>query len=447
MLSQPMSSPQPQTNYVVSAEPLSAADVELSIVMPCLNEAKTLETCIRKAQRFLDNAGIVGEIIVADNGSIDGSQAIAQRLGVRVVEVAERGYGAALAAGITAAQGRYVIMGDSDDSYDFTALMPFVVQLHKGFDIVVGNRFTGGIQSGAMPFLHEYLGNPLLSMIGRLFFKSPCRDFYCGLRGFKKTSVEQLTLQSTGMEFALEMIVRATMLGMRVTEVPTTLSPDGRGGRSHLRTWRDGWRSLRFFLLYSPRWLFLYPGVVLMVLGVFFGFWLALGPGLIGRIVFDVHTMLFCATAIVLGFQAVLFSFLSKILAINADLHPRNTKMEKWLRAIRLEMGVGVGVILIAIGLGLSVYAVRVWQQRAFGALDPFTEMRLIIPAVLALILGSQTIFSSFYLCLLQLHSRQLWRQDQQSPSNFFNVTATHTLETEKVQHAHANGAKDEFLV
>ncbi len=417
MLSQPVSLLQPQTPSVVSAESLSVLEIELSIVMPCLDEAKTLEACIDKAQRFLADAGIAGEIIVADNGSSDGSQAIARRLGVRVVEVAERGYGAALAAGIMAAQGRYVIMGDSDDSYDFTALMPFVVQLREGFDFVVGNRFTGGIQSKAMPFLHRYLGNPVLTMIGQLFFKSPCGDFYCGLRGFKKTSFRHLTLQSTGMEFALEMIVRATMLGMRVTEVPTTLSPDGRGGRSHLRTWRDGWRSLRFFLLYSPRWLFFYPGVALMVLGAVFGLWLAFGPNLLGHFVLDVHTMLYCATAVVLGFQAVLFSLFSKVLAINAGFHPKNKKVEKWLRASYLELGLAVGIVLIVIGLGLSVHAVRVWQQRAFFALEPSTGMRLVIPAVLALILGSQTVFSSFYLCLLRLHSQRLWRQDQQSQS------------------------------
>jgi hypothetical protein len=235
------------------------------------------------------------------------------------------------------------------------------------------------------------------------------------LRGFKKTSLQGLTLQSTGMEFALEMIVRATMLGMRVTEVPTTLAPDGRDRRPHLRTWRDGWRSLRFFLLYSPRWLFLYPGVTLIALGALVGVWLAIGPYLLGRFELDVHTMLYSATAVVLGFQAVLFAIFSKVLAMNAGFHPKNERVEKWLRANFLEAGLAVGVLLIALGLGLSVHAVQVWQQRAFHALEPSSGMRLVIPAVLALILGSQAVFSSFYLCLLRLHSQRLWRQDQQS--------------------------------
>jgi glycosyltransferase involved in cell wall biosynthesis len=406
----PPSPSQSVSRVTTSAEPHANADLELSIVLPCLNEAKTLGACIRKARRFLNDSNIAGEIIVADNGSTDGSQEIAQQLGVRVAPVAERGYGAALAQGIAAARGRYIIMGDSDDSYDFTALMPFVAKLREGFDLVIGNRFAGGIEEGAMPFLHRYLGNPVLTAVGRLFFKSPCGDFYCGLRGFQKTAVQQMNLQSTGMEFALEMIVRATMLRMRITEVPTTLSPDGRSGRSHLRTWRDGWRSLRLLLLYSPRWLFLYPGLALMFCGALLGIWLAPRPRLIGDIFLDVHTMLYCAVAVVLGFQAILFWLFGKILAINAGFHPRGATVEKWLRTTHLEGGLVIGAALILTGLATSVYALIDWQRHAFSNLNPFEEMRIVIPAALALILGGQTFFASFYLSLLQLQNRRLWK-------------------------------------
>ncbi|HEV2722568.1 MAG TPA: glycosyltransferase family 2 protein, partial [Thermoanaerobaculia bacterium] len=280
--------------------------IELSIVMPCLNEAETIEVCVAKARRFLDTSGIDGEVVVADNGSRDASREIAGRAGARVVDVGERGYGSALQGGIAAARGRYVIMGDADDSYDFSALAAFVEKLRGGADLVMGDRFAGGVLPGAMPPLHRWLGNPVLSGIGRLFFRSPVRDFHCGLRGFSKAAYERMELRTTGMEFASEMVVKATLLGMRVDEVPIVLHPDGRSHPPHLRSWRDGWRHLRFLLLYSPRWLFLYPGFVLMLLGAVVAGWLLPRPRTLGGVTFDVQTLLYAGMAIVIGFQAVL---------------------------------------------------------------------------------------------------------------------------------------------
>src|SRR5262249_25578001 len=280
-----------------------ASGIELSVVMPCLNEAETLESCIAKAQKAFREANVVGEIVVADNGSSDGSQELAARMGARVVPVAARGYGSALMGGIAAAAGKYVVMGDADDSYDFTHIPRFLERMRAGADLVMGNRFAGGIQPHAMPPLHQYFGNPLLTRIGRLFFGGSCGDFYCGMRGFSKQAYERMDLRTTGMEFATEMVVKATLLRMNVVEVPTTLSPDGRSRPPHLRTWRDGWRTLRFFLLYSPRWLFLYPGIALMLIGAIVGAWLLPGPQRVGNVVFDVHTLLYAAIAMLLGFQ------------------------------------------------------------------------------------------------------------------------------------------------
>jgi glycosyltransferase involved in cell wall biosynthesis len=386
---------------------------ELSIVMPCLNEVRTLESCIRKATRALGDGGIEGEIIVADNGSTDGSQALAESLGARVVDVEERGYGAALARGIAAAQGRFVVMGDSDDSYDFSNLMPFVAKLREGYDLVMGNRFRGGILQGAMPPSHRYLGNPALTAIGRLFFKSPCGDFYCGQRGFRKSAVEALGLRTIGMEYALEMLVKATMTGLRITEVPVTLSPDGRNRPPHLRTWRDGWRSLRFFLIYSPRWLFLYPSLVLMVAGILAGAWLLTGQRQIGECRLDIHTLIYCAAAVIVGFQIFVFSIFGKLLSIATGLHPRNAKVEWFLRPGILEAGLAAGSTLLLAGFGASIYAFTRWAGTRFGDLDPFWMMRIIIPAVLSLTLGIQVIFSSFYLSLLQI---QLFKLREAGP-------------------------------
>ena len=387
--------------------PLPGAEtIELSLVMPCLNEAETLPSCIRKIQRAFQGEGILAEIIVADNGSTDGSPEIAGRLGTRVVHVPEPGYGNALMAGIATASGKYIIMGDADDSYDFSHIPRFLAQLRAGADLVMGNRFQGGIQPNAMPPLHQYLGNPLLTRIGRLFFGGTCGDYYCGLRGFTKEAFLAMDLRTTGMEFATEMVVKATLLGMKVTEVPTTLSPDGRTRRSHLRTWRDGWRTLRFFLLYSPRWLFLYPGLALMLAGLAVGLWLLPGSRKVGSVIFDVHTLLYAAIAVLLGFQAIAFAVFTKVFAVSEGLHPPDPPLDRWSRYIDLELGLLIGGILALGGLGLSAYAVRVWSVHDFGPLDMSRTLRLVIPAALALTLGVQAIFASFFLSVLGMRRR-----------------------------------------
>jgi len=381
--------------------------IELSVVMPCLNEAETLEQCIRKAQNAMQDAGIEGEIILADNGSHDGSIEIAERLGARVVRITERGYGNALMGGIAAAAGEFVMMGDADASYDFSHIPRFLQPLRDGADLVMGNRFAGGIAKGAMPPLHQYFGNPALSWLGRLFFRNrSVGDFYCGLRAFRKNSYERMGLRTTGMEFATEMVVKATLLRLRIAEVPTTLSPDGRSRPPHLRTWRDGWRTLRFFLLYSPRWLFLYPGLLLVLFGTLLGIWLLPGSRTIGRVNFDVHTLLYAAGFVLLGCQAAAFAIFTKLFAIMEGLHPPDPALDRWFRFTSLETGLVVGFALIAAGLSISIYAVGVWGVLHFGPLDYSRTMRLVIPAVLFLILGVQTIFASFFLSVLGLRRK-----------------------------------------
>ena len=378
-------------------------EVELSILMPCLNEAETLETCIRKAQKSLRDLNVSGEVIVADNGSTDGSQAIAEHLDARVVHVAEKGYGSALRGGIQAARGKYIIMGDADDSYDFTNLGPFLEKLRAGYELVVGNRFKGGIEPSAMPLLHRYLGNPVLTGIGRLFFRSPCGDFHCGLRGFSKAAIERLDLRTTGMEFASETVVKASLHGLQITEVPTTLSVDGRNRPPHLRSWRDGWRHLRFLLLYSPRWLFLYPGLLLMLIGTAVSGWLLVGPRVVDGITLDVHTFLYAAIAIVIGYQTVIFAIFTKVFAITERLLPEDPRLKTLFRYIKLETGIVAGALLLAGGIGLSVYALSFWSSTSFGPLDPSRTLRLVIPAVTLIALGLQTVLSSFFLSILGL--------------------------------------------
>jgi glycosyltransferase involved in cell wall biosynthesis len=379
---------------------------EISIVMPCLNEAETLTACVEKARRALCEDNIVGEIIVADNGSTDGSQALAADLGARVVHIRAKGYGNALMGGIAAARGKYIIMGDADDSYDFSNLRPFIEQLRLGHDLVMGNRFKGGIERGAMPPAHRYFGNPVLTAIGRLFFQSPCHDFQCGLRAFSKAAVTELDLRTTGMEFASEMVVKATLHKMRITEVPTTLSPDGRSRPPHLQTWRDGWRYLRFLLLYSPRWLFLYPGALLMLAGLVTGFWLLPGPRKIGSVTFDVHTLLYGAMAILVGFQAIAFAVFTKIFAVSEGLLPEDPRLNKLFRWVNLELGLIVGGVIMLTGIVGSVYALTSWGERSFGPLDSSQTLRTVIPAVTCLTLGCQIIFSSFFLSVLGLRRR-----------------------------------------
>lgn len=382
------------------------AALELSIVMPCLNEAETIATCVRKAMRFLADNGVAGEVVIADNGSTDGSQAIAAEEGARVVAVERRGYGNALMGGIGAARGRYVIMGDADDSYDFLALGPFLEKLREGYDLVMGNRFRGGIAPGAMPPLHRYLGNPVLSTAGRLFFRTRIGDFHCGLRGFSRDAYRRLDLQTTGMEFASEMVAKASIHGLRVTEVPTTLSPDGRGRPPHLRSWRDGWRHLRFMLLYSPRWLFLYPGAALAGIGLLAVLWLLPSSREVGGLRLDVHTLLYAALAVILGYQAVVFAVFTKVFAVREGLLPPHPTMEKLFERIGLEAGLVLGIVLIAAGFVLSLVAVFDWHATGFGALDYAQVMRTTIPAMLMMTVGAQTVLASFFLSVLGLRRR-----------------------------------------
>ena len=379
---------------------------EVSVVLPCLNEALTVGKCVEKAINAMMSAGIDGEVIVADNGSSDGSQRIAQHAGARVVPVDRKGYGSALMGGISAARGKYIIMGDADDSYDFSHIPRLVDKLRAGYQLVMGNRFKGGIQPGAMPALHRYLGNPVLTGIGRLFFRSGIGDFHCGLRGFEKQAIESLSLQTSGMEFASEMVVKATIHKLRLCEVPTTLSPDGRDRAPHLRSWRDGWRHLRFMLLYSPRWLFFYPGVALMVVGASLMLWLLPGPQRLVGISFDVHSLLYATAAILIGFQAVLFSILGKLFAMNTGLMPYTKTWRKLFQWITLETGLSVGVASVLTGLAVSVCAVAYWGNAQFGPVDARFVLRLVIPAVLLLVLGCQIIMASFFISMLALARR-----------------------------------------
>ena len=383
-----------------------AAMHELAVVMPCLNESETLAICIRKALGALEKHGIDGEVIIADNGSTDGSQQIAIREGARVVNVPIRGYGAALMAGIQAADSKYVVMGDSDDSYDFTHIPSFIEQLRAGAELVMGNRFRGGIADRAMPFLHRYFGNPALTRIGRLFFKSPCGDFYCGLRGFRKDSFVRMGIRSTGMEFAYEMVVKASLLQLKVSEIPTTLSPDGRSRPPHLRTWRDGWRTLRFMLMYSPRWLFLYPGITLIVLGLAGCLWLLPGTRTIHGIGIDVHTLLYAFASVLLGFQLVAFAFFTKVFAISEGLLPEDPRFNRLFEYITLETGLVGGALLVALGIGGSIFAVSDWARLDFGTLDFGHTLRIVIPSVFSLTLGVQIICSSFFLSILGLRRK-----------------------------------------
>lgn len=384
-------------------------DIDLSIVMPCLNESDTLESCIRKARTALDAAAIRGEIIVADNGSTDGSREIAQRLGARVVPVTTRGYGAALMGGIDAACGRFVIMGDADDSYDFGEVPKFVERLQAGFDLVQGCRLESGggrVLLGAMPPLHRWLGNPMFSLIARHWFNVPVRDVYCGLRGFTKELYGRLDQRCTGMEFATEMIIKASLNRVRIAEVPITLHPDGRKSHPpHLKTYRDGWRTLRFFLMCTPRRLFLIPGLVLMLLGLI-GYAVAL-PGLtIGRATFDAHTLLFGSLAVICGYQSVWFAVIAKSFSITEGLLPADRRVERFIRALPLERGLLGGMGALASGGLILAFAVNHWRLRQFGPLNYADTMRMVVPGVTLVVLGYQTILSCFLLSLLGMRRR-----------------------------------------
>jgi glycosyltransferase involved in cell wall biosynthesis len=380
--------------------------LDVSVVMPCLNESLTLGTCVKKAQDTIARLGLRGEVVVADNGSTDGSQKIGEDMGARVVPVKARGYGSALLGGIAAARGKYIVMADADDSYDFTQLGDFVAKLDEGYDLVMGNRFRGGIKPGAMPPLHRYLGNPVLSWIGRLFFKAPIRDFHCGLRGFRKDAINKLELQSPGMEFASEMVVKATLFHLRIAETPTVLSPDGRNRPPHLRTWRDGWRHLRFLLLYSPRWLFLYPGFAFLLIGLAIGLWLLPGPRTVGTVTFDVHTLLFAVMAIFIGFQSINFAAFSKIFAIREGLLPEDPRLNELFKYLTLEVGLAVGGLLAVVGAGIWVFGLMLWRSRHYGSLDPEVTLRIVIPGLVSLTLGIQVVLSSFLMSVLGMRRK-----------------------------------------
>jgi glycosyltransferase involved in cell wall biosynthesis len=376
--------------------------IELSVVLPCLNEAETLATCITKARASMVTLGVDGEIVVADNGSTDGSQAIAESLGARVVPVPERGYGAALRTGIAAAEGRFVIMADADDSYALDDLGPFVDALRGGADLVMGNRFAGGIEPGAMPALHRYLGNPVLSWVGRLFFRVPINDFHCGMRGFRRDRVMELGLTTVGMEFASEMVVRSAINGLHITEVPTTLKPDGRSRAPHLRTWRDGWRHLRFLLAFSPRWLFLYPAMFLVVAGAAVFTRLAVGPVTIGSVTFDIQTMIAAASAIIVGLQAGVLAMVSRAYASALGLLPRSDRVERFLDRFTLEWGLIAGFAMTLAGIGSFAVAVLNWRETDFGVLTT-EDMRLPLLGMLLIVAGSQVILGSFLLSLTRI--------------------------------------------
>lgn len=381
--------------------------MEVSIVMPCLNEAETIARCIEKARTGLERAGVRGEILIADNGSTDGSQAIATKLGARVVPVQEKGYGSALRGGIAAAQGKFIIMGDADDSYDFSRIEGFVAKYREGFDLVMGCRMPRGggtVMPGAMPWKNRWLGNPVLSFIGRLFFNCPAQDFHCGLRGFTKAGYEKMELKTTGMEFASEMVIKATFKSLRITEVPITLHKDGRSRPPHLKPWRDGWRHLRFMLIYSPRWLFLVPGLVLALAGLLVVGALAFaGHIMVGRVVFDVGTMAVASMAIIVGFQLTAFAFFTKVFAIAEGLLPDDQKFTQVFKVFTLEKGIVFGLLVLAGGLALLGAALWAWRQAHYGALDYGENLRRLIPAVTLIVIGVQTVFSSFFMSVLGL--------------------------------------------
>ena len=389
--------------------PLPGRAVELTILMPCLDEAETVGTCVRKARSALEELGIDGEVLVADNGSTDGSPGIAERAGARVLRVFEKGYGSALRAGIEAARGRWIVMGDADDSYDFSKLAPFVEGLRSGADLVMGCRMPRGggrILPGAMPWMHRWIGNPVLSFLGRLLFRIPVRDFHCGLRAFSRDSIRDVALRTTGMEFASEMVIKASLAGLRIEEVAVTLRPDGRSRPPHLRSWRDGWRHLRFMLLFSPRWLFLVPGSVLVVLGLGIGLRLMAGPIPVGRLRFDTNTLLVCSMAILVGLQLCLFGLFTRIFAIHAGLLPDAGLTTRFGRLFTLERGVGAALLFLALGAGLMGRAILAWAEVGFGQMSYPDSLRMVIPAVTLITIGVQVIFSSFFLSVLSLVRR-----------------------------------------
>jgi glycosyltransferase involved in cell wall biosynthesis len=391
-----------------SADALSR-EPEISVVMPCLNEADTLETCIRKAQQAFAEHSIYGEVIVADNGSTDGSQEIAESLGANVVNVKQRGYGCALMEGISAARGKYIIMGDADDSYDFLEVPKFVHKLREGYDLVQGCRLPSGggeVKPHAMPFLHRWWGNPMFSQMARIWFRAPIHDVYCGLRGFTKDLSQRLDQRCMGMEFATEMIIKSSLFGLKITEVPITLHPDGRKAHApHLKTFSDGWRTMRFFMMYSPRWLFLIPGVFLVLLGLL-GYGLAL-PGItLGPATFDAHTLLFASLSILCGYQSILFAIFTKIYGVSEGFMPEDERLKKFFTVFNLERGITLALVALLIGLALLGRSVFQWYAVDFGHLDYSRTMRWVVPGITLTALGFQTFLSGFFVSILGMRGR-----------------------------------------
>jgi hypothetical protein len=378
-----------------------AEELELTVVLPCLNEAETVALCVTKAVRWIRDAGVAGEVIIADNGSTDDSPELARAAGARVVTVRRKGYGNALIAGIRAARGTYVLMADADDSYDLENLGPFLQHLRSGDDLVMGNRFAGGIAPGAMPWLHRRIGNPVLSGIGRLFFRTPVRDFHCGIRAFRKDAILDLGLRAGGMEFASEMIVKASLANLQISEVPTTLRPDGRSRAPHLRSFRDGWRHLRFLLLFCPFWLFVVPGFVAFMVGAVGTAVLTFGH--IGGL--DIAGLLYAASLMIIGYQALWFGLLMQTYAESRGILPEGRRMRRVRQSLTLERGLIVGVGLLLMGVLVAVISVLRWRSAHFGALDPGQNVRVIMPAILGLILGSQTILGSFSIGVLGIRT------------------------------------------
>ncbi|MEJ0063916.1 MAG: glycosyltransferase family 2 protein [Alphaproteobacteria bacterium] len=381
----------------------------VSFVLPCLNEARTVVRCVEMAKEFLRASGYDGEVIVADNGSTDGSQVLAEAAGARVVPVDARGYGAALAGGIAAARGEYVVMGDSDASYDFREAGKLIDTLRAGSDVVIGNRFEGGIAPGAMPFLHRWLGNPVLSFIGRLFFNIKVGDFHCGLRGFRRQAIADLDLRTTGMEYASEMIVRAALAGLKIGEAPVTLSKDGRDHPPHLQTWRDGWRHLRFLLLYSPRWLYLYPGIFMILFGLFVAALLLPGPFMVAPGVgLDVHTLLVGALALLVGVQSITFALLARQYAVKQGMLPPNSAYERWFALLSVERLLLLALVILVIGGGGVLWAARIWSAADFGALDYRDVMRIMIASATCIVGGLQLGFAAFMLGIMDIRHRRI---------------------------------------
>ena len=380
--------------------------MQLTILMPCLNESETLALCINKANAWGLQSGIQTEVLIADNGSTDGSQSIAESLGARVVPVSQRGYGSALFHGCMAAKGEWIIMGDSDDSYDFSNLDPFIKKLREGFDLVMGNRFLGGIAPGAMPWENRYIGNPILTWVGRLLFKCPAKDFHCGLRGFTKDAFLLMDLCTTGMEFASEMVIKANLLGMRIAEVPTTLSKDGRSRPPHLRPWRDGWRHFRFMLLFSPRWLFLIPGSILLLISLVGYAALLLGPVQFGPVVFDVHTLFFAEAGLVLGFLAATLGVVIRMFAIREGLLQEHALLKKLRASPILEVGGVVGMLMMLGGLFFGFDALMAWGSVKFDPLSPGALLRTISISTTLIMLGGVTLMTSLIMGFLALPTR-----------------------------------------